>query len=96
MSNPRLAQPRSSTKTYKNIYTTIQYDTRCTFHNVYDRIRTYGRDGLACSVIGRIFTYTKLRSMEKLITHIEKYIQTPTLVIIVTYFLYHLIKACVG
>ena len=29
--NPRLAQPRSSTKTYKSIYTTIQNDTRPRF-----------------------------------------------------------------
>ena len=94
--NPIGPHPSLFVKTYKNIYTTIHNDDANAFHNEYDRIRTYVRDGLACSVLIRIFTYTKLRSMEKYITHIEKYIQTPTLVIIVTYFMYHLIKACVG
>ena len=96
MSNPRLARPRLSTKTYENIYTTIHNDTRCTFHNEYDRIRTYGRDGLACSVIGRIFTYKIRTIMNEFITYVEKYIQTPTLVLISSYWLWHLGLACVG
>ena len=83
------ARPRSFTKTYKNIYTT-------TNNNISQRIRTYGRDGLACSVLIRIFTYKIRTIMNKFITYVEKYIQTPTLVIFSLYIVYHLIKAWLG
>jgi hypothetical protein len=53
-------------------------------------------DNVVGPVSVRIFTYKINKGMEKLITHIEKYIQTPTLVIITMYFMCHLVKAWLG
>ena len=54
--SPYWTPPSLFVKTYKNIYTTIHNDDANAFHNVYDRIRTYERDGLARRDIHRIFT----------------------------------------
>ena len=54
----------------------------------------------ASNVVGpvsvRIFTYKINKGMDKLITYVEKYIQTPILVVFSLYMAYHLGLGLIG
>ena len=68
-------------KTYESIYE----------HNVVHEQYANNLDG---RVSVRIFTYNKIKSMENIISFVEKYVQYPLLTVIASYWVWHLGLGC--
>ena len=79
--NPHYAFATLFSKTYESIYE-------------HDVVHEQYANNLDTRVNVRIFTYNKIKSMENIISFVEKYVQYPFMVAFGLYLVYHLGLGC--